>query len=85
MWYNSILETIGNTPMIAFNKITKDIPGTILAKIDTFNPGNSIKDRMALQMIIDAEAGTNKLAPDDEDDGGTLVPDPSGTIDLNQP
>jgi cystathionine beta-synthase len=76
MWYNSILETIGNTPMIAFNKITKDIPGTILAKIDTFNPGNSIKDRMALQMIIDAEA-EGKIKP-----GGTIIEGTSGNTGM---
>lgn len=76
MWYNNILETIGNTPMIAFNKITKDLPGTILAKIDTFNPGNSIKDRMALQMIIDAEA-EGKIKP-----GGTIIEGTSGNTGM---
>src|SRR5579864_9358377 len=55
MWYNNILETIGNTPMVKLNTITKDIPATVLAKIETTNPGNSIKDRMALKMIEDAE------------------------------
>jgi len=47
---NSILETIGNTPMIKLNKIVKDIPALVLAKVETFNPGNSIKDRMGLKM-----------------------------------
>ena len=56
MWKNNILETIGNTPLIKLNKITKDLPCTVLAKVDYFNPGNSIKDRMALKMIEDAEA-----------------------------
>ena len=46
---NNILETIGNTPLIKLNKITKDVPGLVLAKVDYFNPGNSIKDRMALK------------------------------------
>src|SRR5476651_2171668 len=55
MWYNNILETIGNTPMVKLNKVTKDIKATVLAKIETTNPGNSIKDRMALKMIEDAE------------------------------
>src|SRR5579863_1495308 len=55
MWYNNILETIGNTPMVKLNKIVKDIPATVLAKIETTNPGNSIKDRMAIKMIEDAE------------------------------
>ncbi|MFZ9214739.1 MAG: hypothetical protein ACO21S_06120 [Sediminibacterium sp.] len=49
MWLNNVLETIGNTPIIKLNKITKNWPGTILAKVDYFNPGNSIKDRMALK------------------------------------
>ena len=48
---NNILETIGNTPLIKLNKITKDFPCTVAAKVDYFNPGNSIKDRMAVKMI----------------------------------
>ncbi len=52
---NNILETIGNTPMVRLNKIIGDTPATVLAKVETFNPGNSIKDRMALKMIEDAE------------------------------
>ncbi|MBN8702857.1 MAG: pyridoxal-phosphate dependent enzyme [Bacteroidetes bacterium] len=52
---NNILETIGNTPLVRLNKIVKDIPATVYAKVETFNPGNSIKDRMALKMIEDAE------------------------------
>jgi len=55
MWKNNILETIGNTPLVQINKITKDLPCTVLAKIETTNPGNSIKDRMAVKMIEDAE------------------------------
>ena len=51
---NNILETIGNTPMIKLNKIAEDIPGTILAKVEYFNPGHSVKDRMALKMVEDA-------------------------------
>ena len=54
-WKKNILETIGNTPMIRLNKIARDFPCTVLAKVDYFNPGNSIKDRMALKMIEDAE------------------------------
>jgi len=53
--YNNILETIGNTPLVKLNSITKDVKATVLAKVETFNPGNSIKDRMALKMIEDAE------------------------------
>jgi cystathionine beta-synthase len=55
MWYKNILQTIGNTPLVQLNKITKDLPCTVLAKIETVNPGNSIKDRMAVKMIEDAE------------------------------
>ena len=47
----NILETIGNTPMVKINKITKDLPCDVYAKIETFNPGNSTKDRMAIKMI----------------------------------
>jgi len=59
---NNILETIGNTPLIKLNKITKDVPGLVLAKVDYFNPGNSIKDRMALKMVEVAEQ-EGKLKP----------------------
>ena len=55
MWYNSIIETIGNTPMVKLNKVSKGIKGTILAKVEYFNPGHSIKDRMALKMVEMAE------------------------------
>ena len=51
----TILDAIGNTQLVRLNRITKDIPATVLAKVETFNPGNSIKDRMALRMIEDAE------------------------------
>ncbi len=53
--FNNVLETIGNTPMIKLNKIAEDIPGTILGKVEYFNPGNSVKDRMGLKMVEDAE------------------------------
>src|SRR5580692_4709402 len=51
----NILETIGHTPLVKINKITADIPALVLAKVETMNPGNSIKDRMALKMVEDAE------------------------------
>jgi cystathionine beta-synthase len=76
MWLNNILETIGNTPLIKLNKITKDIPGTILAKVDYFNPGNSIKDRMALKMVEVAEQ-EGKLKP-----GGTIIEGTSGNTGM---
>jgi len=53
--YNNILETIGNTPLVRLNSVTKAVQATVLAKVETTNPGNSIKDRMALKMIEDAE------------------------------
>ena len=52
----NILGTIGNTPLVKLNKITAAIPALVLAKVETFNPGNSVKDRMAVKMIADAEA-----------------------------
>ncbi|AXY78133.1 pyridoxal-phosphate dependent enzyme [Paraflavitalea soli] len=73
---NNILETIGNTPLIKLNKITKDIPGTILAKVDYFNPGNSIKDRMALKMVEVAEK-EGKLKP-----GSTIIECTSGNTGM---
>lgn len=73
---NNILETIGNTPMIRLNKVTKDIPGTILAKVDYFNPGNSVKDRMALKMVEVAEQ-EGKLRP-----GGTIIECTSGNTGM---
>jgi len=76
MWYNNILETIGNTPMVKLNTITKDIPATVLAKIETTNPGNSIKDRMALKMIEDAEK-SGVLKP-----GGTIIEGTSGNTGM---
>jgi cystathionine beta-synthase len=74
---DTILDAIGETPMVRINRITKDvIAGTVLAKIETFNPGNSIKDRMAVKMIEDAErAGV--LKP-----GGTIVEGTSGNTGM---
>src|SRR6185312_14750465 len=76
MWHNNILETIGNTPLVKLNKVTKDIKATVLAKIETTNPGNSIKDRMALKMIEDAEK-SGKLKP-----GGTIIEGTSGNTGM---
>lgn len=76
MYYNSIVETIGNTPMVKLNRIFKGIPGTVLAKVEYFNPGNSTKDRMALKMVEDAEkAGI--LKP-----GGTIIEGTSGNTGM---
>lgn len=76
MWYNNILETIGNTPLVRLNNITKDIQATVLAKVETTNPGNSIKDRMAVKMIEDAEK-SGKLKP-----GGTIIEGTSGNTGM---
>jgi cystathionine beta-synthase len=73
---NNILETIGNTPLIRLNKITKGLPCDVLAKVEYFNPGNSIKDRMAVKMIEVAEA-EGKLKP-----GGTIIECTSGNTGL---
>lgn len=74
--YNNVLETIGNTPLIKLNKITKGIKATVLAKVETTNPGNSVKDRMALTMVEDAEkAGLIKP-------GGTIIEGTSGNTGM---
>ena len=73
---NNILETIGNTPLIRLNKITKGFPCNVAAKVDYFNPGNSIKDRMALKMIDVAEK-EGKLKP-----GGTIIECTSGNTGM---
>jgi cystathionine beta-synthase len=73
---NNILETIGNTPLIKLNKITQGLPCQVLAKVDYFNPGNSIKDRMALKMVEVAEQ-EGKLKP-----GGTIIECTSGNTGM---
>ncbi|WP_338873114.1 cystathionine beta-synthase [Spirosoma sp. SC4-14] len=75
-YYNSIIDTIGNTPLVKLNKVTKGIPGTILAKVEYFNPGNSVKDRIAIRMIEDAEA-RGVLKP-----GGTIIEGTSGNTGM---
>ena len=73
---NNILETIGNTPLVRINNITKEVKATVYAKVETFNPGNSIKDRMALKMIEDAEKD-GRLKP-----GGTIIEGTSGNTGM---
>ena len=73
---NNILETIGNTPLVKLNNVTNGIPGLILAKVETFNPGHSIKDRMAVKMIDDAEARG------DLKKGGTIIECTSGNTGM---
>jgi cystathionine beta-synthase len=73
---DTILDAIGDTPMVRINSITRGIPATVLAKIETFNPGNSIKDRMAVRMIEDAER-QGLLKP-----GGTIIEGTSGNTGM---
>jgi len=72
----NILETIGNTPLIRLNTIVKNIKPMVLAKVESFNPGNSVKDRMALKMIEDAE-DEGKLKK-----GGTIIEGTSGNTGM---
>lgn len=72
----NILETIGNTPLVKLNKVVDDIPALVLAKVETFNPGHSIKDRMAVKMIEDAEQ-RGDLRP-----GGTIIECTSGNTGM---
>ena len=72
----NILETIGNTPLVKMNKLTAELPCLVLAKYETFNPGNSVKDRMAVQMVEDAEA-EGKIRP-----GGTIIEGTSGNTGM---
>jgi cystathionine beta-synthase len=75
--FDSILDTIGNTPLVRINKIGKDIiKANLFAKVEYFNPGNSIKDRIGLQMVLDAEA-SGALKP-----GGTIIECTSGNTGM---
>jgi cystathionine beta-synthase len=76
MYFQNILETIGNTPMIKLNKIPAELPALVLGKVEFFNPGNSIKDRMALKMLEDAEA-RGDIKP-----GGTILECTSGNTGM---
>lgn len=76
MIYNSIIETIGNTPMVRLNKVNEGIKGDVLVKVEYFNPGNSMKDRMAIKMVEDAEKA-GLLKP-----GGTIIEGTSGNTGM---
>lgn len=76
MWLNNILETIGNTPLIELNKSVKGLPCKVLAKVEYFNPGNSVKDRMAIKMVEVAEK-EGLLKP-----GGTIIEGTSGNTGM---
>jgi len=72
----NILGTIGNTPLVKLNKVVAGVDALVLAKVETFNPGNSVKDRMAVKMIQDAEAD-GRLQP-----GGTIIEGTSGNTGM---
>ncbi len=72
----NILEAIGHTPMVRIHSLTRGLPAEVLAKLENFNPGNSIKDRMAIKMIEDAERA-GKLKP-----GGTIIEGTSGNTGM---
>lgn len=76
MYYNSILETIGNTPLVKLNNLAEDIAGTVLVKVEYFNPGQSVKDRIGLKMIEDAER-QGLIEP-----GGTIIEGTSGNTGM---
>ncbi|MCS7077819.1 MAG: cystathionine beta-synthase [Bacteroidia bacterium] len=75
-YYNNILETIGNTPLIKLNTIASHLKPLILVKVEYFNPGNSVKDRIGLKMIEDAEKA-GLLKP-----GGTIIEGTSGNTGM---
>ncbi|MFZ1400596.1 MAG: pyridoxal-phosphate dependent enzyme, partial [Candidatus Promineifilaceae bacterium] len=70
--YHNIMETIGNTPLVKLNSVVSDLPCTVLAKVEFFNPGGSVKDRIGPAIIEDAER-SGRLKP-----GGTIVESTSG-------
>src|SRR5438445_6193579 len=70
--YPTVLDLVGDTPIVRLDRISRDVPGTILAKLEYLNPGGSNKDRIGLKMIEDAER-EGKLRP-----GGTIVEPTSG-------
>jgi cystathionine beta-synthase len=74
--FNNILETIGHTPLVRLNKITSSLPCPVYAKVESFNPGNSIKDRMAVKMIEEAEK-SGQLKP-----GGVIIEGTSGNTGM---
>jgi cystathionine beta-synthase len=75
-YFNNILETIGNTPLVKINKVNEDCPALVLCKVETFNPGHSIKDRMAIKMLEDAEK-RGDIKP-----GGTIIECTSGNTGM---
>lgn len=76
MYYQNIIETIGNTPLVKLNRVASHIKATVLVKVEYFNPGNSVKDRIAVKMIEDAER-KGLIKP-----GGTIVEGTSGNTGM---
>jgi cystathionine beta-synthase len=75
-YFNSIIDTVGNTPLVKLNSLNKGIKGTILAKLEYFNPGNSMKDRIAIQIMEDAEKAGHITK------GGTIIEGTSGNTGM---
>jgi len=75
-YHDNILQTIGHTPLVKLHKVIEDIPALVLMKVETFNPGHSIKDRMALKMLEDAEK-RGDIKP-----GGTVIECTSGNTGM---
>ncbi len=76
MYLNNIVEAVGNTPLVKLNKLAAGIKGTVLVKVEYLNPGNSVKDRMAIKMVEDAEQA-GLLKP-----GGTIIEGTSGNTGM---
>ena len=76
MYFEHVIDAIGHTPLVKLNSVTAGIRGTVLAKVEYFNPGNSVKDRMAVRMIADAERD-GRLKP-----GGTIIEGTSGNTGM---
>ena len=76
MIYDNILKTIGDTPIVKLNRLTAGLPTDLYAKVEYFNPGSSVKDRMAIKIIEEAER-RGELKP-----GGTIVEATSGNTGM---
>lgn len=74
--YDSILDTVGNTPLIKLNRLDKDLPGNVVVKVEFFNPANSVKDRIG-KATVDAAEASGELKP-----GGTIVEATSGNTGI---
>ena len=74
--YNDVTELIGNTPLVKLNRVTEGLPGNVIAKLEFYNPANSVKDRIG-NAIIDAAERSGELKP-----GGTIVEGTSGNTGI---